>query len=249
MKYTLAISLIQPYNRNMSQSLQLFNLQKIDTNLDNARERLEEIEITLNDDALLTKTQEKIVSAESNFQTARKALKLAEDQVRAQQMKIENNQKTLYSGSITNPKELEDLQNESEALKRYLIVLEDKQLEKMVSFDEAEAKYNSAQAKLNQVKEQVAEENSELTNEKKSLLERVEKLENEREHVVSTIDHENLSTYSKLRETHRGVAVVEVSDRTCSACGVTLSASIAQAVHSPSKITYCDNCGRILYAK
>jgi predicted nucleic acid-binding Zn-ribbon protein len=233
----------------MSQSLQLFNLQKIDTNLDNAGARLEEIEITLNDDALLKNTQEYEVNTNHKFQEARKALKFAEDEVRAQQTKINNNQKILYSGSVTNPKELEDLQNESEALKRYLIVLEDKQLEKMLAFEEAEAEYIKAQAKLEQVREQVAVENSELLKEKKSLLEGIETLENEREHAISTIDHETLSTYSKLRETHRGVAVVEVSDRTCLACGATLSASLAQAVHSPSKITYCDSCGRILYTK
>jgi predicted nucleic acid-binding Zn-ribbon protein len=249
MKCTLAISIIQPYNRNMNQALQLFNLQKIDSNLDNTRARLKEIEITLNDDSLLIKTQEEVVNAEKIHQTARKDLKITEDEVRAQQTKIDNNQKTLYSGSVKNPKELEDLQNESEALKRYLLVLEDKQLEKMMACEGAEIEYKTAQSKLEQVKKQVAEENIELTKEKKALLEGAEKLENEREHTVSTIGHGNLSIYSKLRETHRGVAVVEVSDRTCSACGATLSASMAQAVHSPNKVTFCDSCGRILYAK
>ena len=146
-------------------------------------------------------------------------------------------------------KELEDLQNESEALKRYLITLEDTQLEKMVACEEAEAALIALKDKLEQVKKQVAEENNELTKEKKSLLEGTKKFENERENAVTMIDHENLATYSKLRETHRGVAVVEVSNRTCSACGAALSASMAQAVHSPSKISFCENCGRILYAK
>ena len=249
MKYTIVISVLQPYNRNMSQSLQLFNLQKIDTNLDNARIRLKEIEITLNDNSLVIKTQEEAVNVENKYKTARKALKVAEDEVQTQQTKIENNQKTLYSGSVKNPKELEDLQNEAEALKRYLSALEDKQLEKMMACEEAETEYKAVQAKLEKVREQVAEENIELTNEKKTLLEGVEKLESEREQAVSTIDHEILSTYSKLRGTHRGVAVVEVIERTCSACGVALSASMAQAVHSPSKITFCESCGRILYAK
>ncbi|MGD8458058.1 MAG: C4-type zinc ribbon domain-containing protein [Anaerolineales bacterium] len=217
--------------------------------MDNSRARLKEIEIILNDDALLLKAQEEIENAENKFHASRIALKAAEDEVHSQQTKIENNQKTLYSGSIKNPKELEDLQNEAEALNRYLSVLEDKQLEKMAACEEAELEYETAQTELEQVKGQVAEENIELTNEKKGLLENVEKLENEREDVVSTIEHDNLSIYSKLRGTRRGVAVVEVSDRTCSACGATLSASAAQAVHSPSKITFCDSCGRILYVK
>jgi predicted nucleic acid-binding Zn-ribbon protein len=233
----------------MSQAVQLYNLQKIDTSLDNARTRLKEIEIILNDDALVIKSQEEADSAENNFQRARKALKAAEDKVQAQQTKIDNNQKALYSGSITNPKELEDLQNESEALKRYLVTLEDTQLEKMVACEEAEAAFNVAKDKLEQVKKQIVEDNVELTKEKKTLLEETEKLENERERAVTMIDQENLATYSKLRKTHRGVAVIEVSSRTCLACGAALSASMAQAVHSPSKISFCESCGRILYAK
>jgi predicted nucleic acid-binding Zn-ribbon protein len=233
----------------MSQPLQLFNLQKIDTNLDNIRARLREIEIALNEDALVMKSQNEADSAESNYQTAKNALKKAEDEVQAQQFKIDNNQKTLYSGNVKNPKELEDLQNEAEALKRYLVVLEDQQLEKMVTCEEAEVFRQSSQENLEQIKEQVAQENIELTKEKKELLDQVEKLEIEREQSVTMIDFDNLSKYSKLRETHRGVAVAEVTDKTCSACGATLSASAAQAARSPSKITFCESCRRILYTK
>jgi len=249
MKYTLAISVIRLYNRIMSQTSQLFNLQKIDTKLDRNRSRLNEIETALNDDARLTKAQEGANKAESIFEATRKALKFAEDEVVGQQSKIENNKKTLYSGRVTNPKELEDLQNEAEALKRYLSVLEDKQLEKMVANEEAEASQKASQDNLNDVEELVAEENADLTKERKGLFEQVEKLENKREHAVTMIESENYSMYSKLRDTHRGIAVIEVEDRTCRACGSALSASMAQAVRSPSKITFCESCKRILYAK
>jgi len=233
----------------MSQPLQLFNLQKIDTTLDNIRARLKEIENKLNDDSLLIKIQEEVDLTEGNFLTAKKALKQAEDEVEAQQLKIDNNQKILYSGSVTNPKELEDLQNEAEALARHLAVLEDRQLEKMVACEEVDALHQASQKKLEQTKDQIAEENSDLTTEKKTLLEQVDKLESDREQSVGMIDFDNLSTYSTLRETHRGVAVAEMKDKTCTACGATLSASLAQTASSPNKISFCESCGRILYTK
>jgi len=233
----------------MSQPLQLFNLQRIDTQLDNIRARLKAIENALNDDSLLLKTQEEADLTESNYQTAKKALKKAEEEVQAQQSKIDQNQKILYSGSVKNPKELEDLQSEAEALARYLTVLEDRQLEKMVAFEEAEALHQASQEELDQIKIQIEEERTELTEEKKTLLEEVNKLESEREQSVTMIEFDNLSNYSALRETRLGVAVAEVTDKTCTACGAALSASLAQAARSPNKISHCESCGRILYSK
>lgn len=233
----------------MSRPLQLFSLQKIDTALDTARSRLKEIEIALNDDATVVKAQKGTDAAEKIYKTANKELKRAEEEVQSQQEKIDKNQKIMYSGSVTNPKELEDLQNEAEALNRFLAVLEDRQLEKMIINEEAEATRQHKQANLETVTAQAAQDNVALTKEQKVLLEKVEGLENDREQAVSNIDSEDLNIYSKMREKHRGIAVAEVINKSCSACGGTLSASKAQDARSPNKITDCDNCRRILYSK
>jgi predicted nucleic acid-binding Zn-ribbon protein len=175
------------------------------------------------------------------------ALKRAEQDVETQQKKIENNQKTLYSGTVKNPKELEDLQNEAEALNRYLTVLEEKQLEEMISFEEAEAAHQEAEANLDKVKQQTADQNVILTNEQSELQKEAEKLEGQRQNEVSGIDAEDMANYTKLREIRGGLAVTTVENSICSACGATLTASQAQAARSPSKITTCDSCKRILY--
>lgn len=233
----------------MSQPLQLFNLQKIDTKLDTARKRLKEIETTLNDDATVVKAQKETDAAEEVYKIANKELKRAEEEVQSQQEKIEKNQKIMYSGSVTNPKELEDLQNEAEALNRFLAVLEDRQLEKMIINEETEATLQHKQANLETVIAQAAQDNVALAKDQKGILEKVDGFENDRELAVSSIDPEDLNTYSKLREKHRGIAVAEVKDKSCSACGGTLSASQAQIARSPNKITHCENCRRILYSK
>lgn len=233
----------------MSQPIQLYNLQQIDTKLDKTRTRMKEIEIALNEDTALINAQKEATKAESNYQTAQKELKHAEDEVQSQQQKIKNNQKTLYSGRVKNPKELEDLQNEAEALKRYLSVLEDRQLEKMIAFEEAEAAHKASQTNLTEVEEQVAQQNIDLTNEQKELLEYVSKLESKREQAVVGIESKEMATYTQLREARHGIAVTEVKDNTCNACGAALSASLAQVARSPSKITRCESCGRIFYVK
>lgn len=232
----------------MSQPLQLFHLQQVDTQLDQARARLREIEAALEDNSTLKAAQGKVTSGEESRQKAQQELKRAEEEVHGQQSKIENNQKVLYSGNIKNPKELEDLQNEAGALKRFLATLEERQLEKMIAADEAEEQLRTARGNLEQVQQQIGEQNVELSGEQKELLEVVDKLENDRVRLVGNIEEDDMALYTDLRHAGRGLAVTEVIDNCCSACGATLTAAQSQAARSPSALTQCATCNRILYS-
>jgi predicted nucleic acid-binding Zn-ribbon protein len=233
----------------MSQPRQLYNLQQLDSQLDSARARIEEIDKILSDHTALQQAKANAEIAELAFQQAQIALKHAEQDVETQQTKIANNERTLYSGSVTNPKELEDLQLESAALKRYLVTLEDRQLECMLAMEDATNAHESAQSNLAKTEEQVAKENVDLTEEKNSLLGNVEELETRWVEATVPIAPEEIQLYLSLRETRHGLAVAEVEDNSCSACGFNLTAAQAQAARSPSKITTCDSCRRILYSK
>jgi len=231
----------------MSQVRNLFHLQQIDTQLDQARGRLAEIDAALSDNSAVRKASARLSKADDARTKARLALKRAEQDVQAQQEKIEKNQKALYGGSVRNPKELEDLQMESGALQRYLSVLEDRQLEAMIAFEEAEASHLAAEGKLDQVKKEAAAQNSDLSAEQDTLLVEVAQLEGQRSSAVEDVSPDLLATYEKLRKTRFGVAVTVLKDGSCAACGSVLTAAQAQEARSPSKITHCDTCGRILH--
>ena len=83
--------------------------------------------------------------------------------VNKQKVKIEQSEASLYSGNVTNPKELQDLQNEAAALKRYLVTLEDRQLEAMLEVETAEQSKQAALDKLEGVKARLADQNKNLT--------------------------------------------------------------------------------------
>jgi len=231
----------------MSQVRNLFHLQQIDTQLDQARGRLAEIDAALSDNSAVRKASARLSKADDARTKARLALKRAEQDVQVQQEKIEKNQKALYGGSVRNPKELEDLQMESGALQRYLSVLEDRQLEAMIAFEEAEASHLAAEGKLDQVKKEAAAQNSDLSAEQDTLLVEVAQLEGQRSSAVEDVSPDLLATYEKLRKTRFGVAVTVLKDGSCAACGSVLTAAQAQEARSPSKITHCDTCGRILH--
>lgn len=230
----------------MSQKRQLSQLQDIDSQLDQARSRLEEIDATLNDNSAVKKATRQAEKAEGRFTQARLALKRAEQDVQTQQGKIEKNQKALYGGSVRNPKELEDLQMEAGALKRYLDVLEDRQLEAMILFEETQTAKEQADANLTAVKAQVAAQNVDLTGEQGTLTTTVQRLEDERQTVVGELEPDLLATYERIRKNRFGQAVAGVKDGSCTACGAMLNAALMQSARLPSKITFCDSCGRIL---
>jgi predicted nucleic acid-binding Zn-ribbon protein len=89
--------------------------------------------------------------------------------------------------------------------------------------------------------------NSGLLQEQATLTDEARHLHAERQAEVSSIPPEDITIYQNLRQQRRGVAVARVSEKTCSACGSTLSTALLHAAHSPNQLTRCDTCGRILY--
>lgn len=231
----------------MSQPFRLYRLQQLDTQLDRATARLEEIEIALSENIAVRRAQRQVEKAENHLQEARKNLRGAEVDVQSQRNKIEQTEATLYGGKVRNPKELQDLQNESAALKRYLTVLEDRQLEAMLAVDEAEQDYEEANQELEQVNEEKSGQVAQLSDEKATLLKEVARLQVEREAAASGIPPDDMQAYAKLRIQRNGVAVAKVTDKACAACGSTLSAALFHSARLQNQLSRCDSCGRILY--
>jgi uncharacterized protein len=232
----------------MSQPFKLFRLQQVDSLLDQARTRLSEIDRIINADNRLKNALEEAERTRQELEAKSKDLKRAEEEVKGQQIKIDQTESTLYGGKVSNPKELQDLQKEAAALKRYRSVLEDRQLDCMLLVEEAEGEHERSLKELEEVRAKVGSQNETLILEKESLLKDLGRMEGERQATASTIEQSDLDLYNQLRIQRKGVAVAKVSDDSCAACGSTLTPSMVQSAHSPSQITRCSFCGRILYA-
>jgi predicted nucleic acid-binding Zn-ribbon protein len=231
----------------MSASLGLYRLQLVDSRMDEIRTRLEKIRQTLENDEEMRSAKKQVSETEATLSLARQALKQAEAEVNKQKTKIEQSEANLYSGNVKNPKELQDLQNEVAALKRYLETLEDRQLEAMLEEETADQADQAALNKLEQVKARLADQNQSLTAEQIDLNKDLERLEAERQATLSSLDTSLLTVYDDLRQQKRGFAVAAVSDGACAACGTTLTPAQMQSARSTSQLYNCPTCGRILY--
>ncbi len=232
----------------MSQLSTLFRLQQIDSHLDQVKHRLQEIQAALSEDAVLQQALQVNANAEAFLNGERQKLRLAENEVGGQKIKIGQNESTLYGGKVQNPKELQDLQKEVASLKKYLSILEDRQLEAMMAVEEAEAEYEKTDAAVKAVQANLIQQQSQLRGEQTSLQEQLERLMVERQAAVAPLSPQDSALYEQLRQTRRGVAVARIANRTCGACGTTLTPALAQLAQVPDQIVRCPTCGRILYS-
>ena len=231
----------------MSQPFKLFRLQQLDSQLDAMRARLKEIDALLNDNERLQQAVLRSESAIESLHLTKKNLQKAEIVTAQQRVKIEQTEATLYGGKIRNPKELQDLQNELGALKRYLAVLEDRQLECMLEEEQMGELEKISALNLQQELERQERNHAAHKLEQNRIVKEMAHLEDERRVAVSSIEEQDYLLYEQLRRDRRGVAVARVSDRACSACGSTLNAMLLQAARSQNQLNRCDTCGRILY--
>ena len=216
--------------------------------MDHAHARLKVIQQTLENDEELRKSTERCTEAEYRYKEAEHLLKLSEEEVEKQRIKIQQAEASLYGGHVHNPKELQDLQKDVASLKRHLETLEERELEAMEVSEQTEKDLATARADLERVKASRGEQFRGLTEESTVLNRDLERFSSERLAVVQDLTAPAISSYEQLRKQRRGLAVTTLSDGSCAACGTTLTASQQQNARSNSQLFYCPSCGRILFA-
>jgi predicted nucleic acid-binding Zn-ribbon protein len=231
----------------MSRVSDLYRLQSIDLEMDSLLERLEEIDAILSDDRKIHSRREKLQSVTDRYDDLHSKTTAADHEVLSQRDKIRRTEDTLYSGTIMNPKELEDLQLESESLKKYLVILEDRLLDVMVELEEVEAEKVAAQASLDTAIHEQEKEHAQLVHEQEKMNKRRDTLLQEREAALTGLSEQDLETYKELRERFSGPAIASLQGDNCSACGLEIPPSIRQTVRSVLDLVRCPQCSRILY--
>jgi predicted nucleic acid-binding Zn-ribbon protein len=225
----------------------LFRLQAFDSQVDSHNARLAEIESALARHPELDQARAEEGDARAGQEAARLTLRKAEEDARLQQQRILDTDKVLYGGSVRNPKELQDLQEEAAALRRYQATLEERQLQAMMAFEEAEKAVNFAQTRREELERARSALEDSLRSDRARLQLTVEKINTQREAALAVILPEDLEVYLSLRRSKRGVAVVRMEGGSCAGCGVAPSSARIDSARTGQEIIQCGNCGRILY--
>jgi hypothetical protein len=232
----------------MSRASSLHRLQQVESDLEASGNRVAEIDRRLANSEAIRKAAAVHDAAQAKLQAARYAAHAAELETESIRAKLGAAESALYGGTVRNPKELQDLQADCESLKRHIATLEDQLLERMVEQEDASAAETAASRSLDDVQAREIAGQASLSGEKTGLLKRMERLQEECEAALASVDPADVAVYRALRQSKGGKAVSLLVDGSCGACGLTLAPSLQQSLRSGGDLVRCPQCARILYA-
>lgn len=230
----------------MSQVHQLYKLQQIDSEIDAKKKRLGEVLQLQKGNAALNQARQRAETAVTTLQSWQSQQKDKNLELASLNDKRKRSEDRLYSGKVTNPKELSDLQGEIESLGRRAEALEEELLEVMLELEEAEAEKESSEKDVAELEAAWARETADLKQKQNELALRLHHLIQSRKEHVPTVDQAKLTEYDNMRARKGGVAVAKVRVNKCLSCQITNSDQAIRIAKS-GNISYCGGCGRIMY--
>lgn len=168
------------------------------------------------------------------------------DEATSIQAKIDAEQAKVLSGDVTNPKELQNLTRELDALKRRKDAIEYEELGLMEKAEAGTAQFDKVAAALADGAAKEAALIEEFKAKGGELQTEIVRLREAREKLAGRLPSEIRTRYERLRESKHGIAVGVLTGDLCSACRTQIPAHEVQTLRSGPEIAECPNCRRIL---
>lgn len=229
----------------MSVAKQLYQLQKVDSEIESTERALKQVTGKLGESKEVVRARDRLASEQQHLEELKhqqRSLEWEADDLGTKVAKIEQK---LYGGSIGNPKELANFQQEAEGLKLRRGQLEDKALDIMDRVERAATGVGAASSELKTLEDKWQIQQKELSAEAKQLKATLSDLEKKRQRLSAEIDTEMIELYQQIKK-QKGTAVAKVEQGICRGCRISLSATELQRARSGS-LTQCSSCGRILF--
>lgn len=228
--------------------LSLLALQGIDSQLERAKATLAAADNGAS--ALAAYNAQKKI-AEGLRATATKAQseqKDAELKLESIETKRKQVNKTLYGGSVSGSRELENLQKELEMLGRQKVTAEDVVLETMEAAAAAVATAEAAEKEQLACASRFKKTRAAFEAKSKELTAEIATLQAPRDAAAKEVSHKDLlARYDLLRGKKQGIGCSAVSqDDTCGACHTRVNSQSAYAARLGEEVTLCEHCHRIL---
>ena len=133
-----------------------------------------------------------------------------EDEITSLNDRANHHDKTLYSGTIGNPRELQSLQDEIGSLKRRISKLEDQELELMEAIEPLDAQLSGFAATRASLDERAAALRGQIAEEEVAIDGELDVVRGERDALTGTVDAELLTEYEDLRKRSGGIAIARL---------------------------------------
>ncbi|MGH2372684.1 MAG: zinc ribbon domain-containing protein [bacterium] len=172
-------------------------------------------------------------------------LELAVETVRAKRAKVEAD---LYSGRISNPKELTAMQEEVTLLNRTTSRSEDDMLSILDEVERLEPQEREWAGALQSADAALARQVAAFQQSSEAIEKEIAELTARRAALAAELDPDLVRRYDRLRERKGGVAIVAARGGICEGCHVAIPERLVRRLQDdPETLAACDGCGRWLY--
>lgn len=171
-----------------------------------------------------------------------------EDEIASLRAKAEQHDKTLYSGSVGNPRELQALQDEIGALQRRASQLEDQELEVMEQLEPVDGRLADLGRQREELDQRAASLRAQIAEAEVDIDAELDRVRAERAAVAATVEPELLAEYEQLRPRTGGIAIARLVNGHCGGCHLALSAVELDRIKRlpEDELVHCEECGRLL---
>lgn len=222
----------------------LYQLQLIDSNLDDVEELKGDLPATVRElDIRVNELNAKVQTKQSFIDSFVEARNKADNDVKDYEEKLKKYKTQQYK--VRNNKEYDAITKEIEFAEETIRTL-------TKEFEDFENKMSIAKTELGELQTQLDALNEELKDKKKELSEVSKETEDEelkykheREKLLVRISKDNLYKYENIRSA-RGKAVVPFRKHSCGGCGNRIPPQHIIEIRRDDKLYVCQHCGRIV---
>lgn len=225
----------------------LRELQALDHYIDHLRQQVAQLDSGERIRASIERTRQRLEEVKTRYQEIYSIATQQEQRLKDLDERIRRTEAELYSGRITNPRELQLMQHEIEQAKRARDEMEAELLRVWEHLETTKHDIDAAERDLNEL-ERYYEAHMEDFRQRKAALEaEISYHLHERAELVAQIDPEVVQRYERLRERLGGTAVAIVEQKACSVCHTTLTPYTLKRLQTEDALIACESCGRLLY--
>jgi predicted nucleic acid-binding Zn-ribbon protein len=229
----------------MSIARQLFQLQEVDIELEAAEKVVNGITHRLAGSEALASASGRLAVEREHQAELKKQLRSIELDAGAINAKLKRVEDELYSGRVTNSKELSNLQREFEILKADRNKIESRELEIMDRSEQAGKRVSFAEKEFQAREEEWRRQKVQLSSDLEPARAVLAEVTRRRQQLAAGIEPSALNTYQDVKRT-RDKAVVPVERGICTGCRIAISVADTHRVRS-GQLVRCGSCGRIVY--
>jgi predicted nucleic acid-binding Zn-ribbon protein len=171
-----------------------------------------------------------------------------EDEIGSLNDKAAQHDKALYSGTVSNPRELQAMQDEIAALRRRVRQLEDQELELMEQIEPIDADLATVAAERAGLDERAGALRSAIAEGEVAIEGELATVRAERQAAAAALAPDLLAQYDQMRPKLGGIAIARLVAGHCQGCHLALSAVEVDRIRklAPEEPATCEECGRLL---